>query len=436
MGNINLQHNFNDAHQISLDADYLKYRDENPNTYGLTYVDSQGNVLSQQNFRSGKITPLEIAVAKADYTGSLGDHIKIGSGVKAVVSSFTNDVAVEEQTGGQWTRNPTFTSKSDLNESIYAAYASVDYQIDEKTGLKFGLRYEYTDSNLGTEEQDNIVDREFGSWFPSMFFSREINQNNSFNLSYSKRITRPTFSQMAPFVIFFDPNTFFSGNAAIQPAISNAVKFDYRHKTMLLSLQYTHEDSTIVRFQDRVDPETNTQIIESSNLKNRKTFAVTLAIPAYVTNWWEMQNNFIYLNQEVNSWYDGSPVNLKQNNFRMNSVQSFKLSKSWTFELSGFYQSKAIWGTAVLDAFGGVNAGLEKKFGDKWGTLRLAVNDIFNTIKYSGGTVIPGQDFETYGTYDFSRTTVKLVYSRNFGNNKLKTRKRSTGSDEERRRVE
>ena len=67
-------------------------------------------------------------------------------------------------------------------------------------------------------------DREFGSLFPSAYLDYKINDNNQINVSYSRRIDRPSFSNMAPFIIFVDPNTLFGGNAALQPAIINSAE--------------------------------------------------------------------------------------------------------------------------------------------------------------------------------------------------------------------
>ncbi|MBC7535231.1 MAG: TonB-dependent receptor, partial [Ferruginibacter sp.] len=68
-----------------------------------------------------------------------------------------------------------FTSNYNLNESIFAGYASFNIKLDKKTSSKAGLRYEYTNSGLGSETKKNIVDRHYGNWFPSIFISQLIN---------------------------------------------------------------------------------------------------------------------------------------------------------------------------------------------------------------------------------------------------------------------
>ncbi|MEM8908160.1 MAG: TonB-dependent receptor [Bacteroidota bacterium] len=434
--NLNLQHQLRAGEKLTFDLDYLHYEDENPNFYDNRYFDGANNLIFSEMARSDKFTPIDIFVGKADYTKDFNEKAKLSAGVKGSMSSFTNDVSVEFLRQDQWIKNGALTSVGELDERILAAYTAIDYQLTEKTGIKAGLRYEYTDSKLDTDKDGRVVDRQFGALFPSIFLSHTLHKDHSLNLSYSRRVSRPTFNDMAPFVIFLDPNTFFAGNAGLQPALSHSIKLDYRFKSSLLSLQYSHEDSTIVQFQERIVTETNQQFYEPGNLKNQKGFSALLAVPIYIGNWWQMQNSMILFWQQSNSFYNDVPVRFERTTFRANATQTFILPEDYSIEISGFYVGPTIYGTAKYQSVYGINMGIQKTFKNNWGTLRFNVNDIFNSIKWQGGTSIPEQNFETNGVWDFSQRTFLLTYSKNFGNNKLKrTRQRSTGSEEERNRV-
>ncbi len=436
MSNVNLQHEFTPGTKLNVDVDYLIYEDENPNTYATSYFGDNSNLLRVEDTRSDKFTPIDIWVGQIAFEKKIGERMKYEGGLKGTMSQFNNDVSVEVLGVKDWEVLPQFTNKSDLEEKIFAAYSSLDFKASEKNAFKFGLRYEYTDSQLNSEKEGQVVDRQFGSLFPSLFYTRTINENQSANFSFTRRITRPTFNDMAPFAIFLDPNTYFFGNAALQPAISNNVKVDYRLKSYVLSIQYTYEDSTIARFQDRVVVETNQQSFEPANLKNTQSVSLSLGLPFYIGDFWEMQNNIFVLWQEVNSFYDDAPVQLSNTSFNINTNQTFKLARDYSLELSAFYSSPGIFGRSTFDAIKGVNFGFQKKFANNGGSLRFNVGDIFNSVVFRGGTNLPDQGFETDGYFDFSRRTFRLSYSRNFGNNKLKaSRRRSTGSEAERNRV-
>ncbi|AOW19730.1 TonB-dependent receptor [Urechidicola croceus] len=435
-GNFNIKHNFTDDNYISFDLDYLHYKDDNPSNYMNTYFDGTNNFDREELSRSGKLTPINTFVGKFDYSNKLNEKFKIETGLKGTKSKFENDVFVEDLIGENWVEDPTLTNKSNLDESIFAIYSALDYKISEKWSAKFGLRYEYTDSKLITDTEGVVVDRQYGKLFPSVFFNKKINDNLNMNLSYSKRITRPTFNDLAPFVILFDPNTFISGNAELQPSISNSVKYDINYKSIILSFQYTHEDSSIANFQERFDEENDRLVFEASNLDYTKTIGVTLGFPIKIAGWWKMQNNFNYVDQKISALYNDEPLKLTLGNFSANTTQSFKFTDSFTGEVTAFYSSESFFGTAKYDALYRINAGLQKKLKNDWGNLRFSVNDIFDSFEFVGGTDLPEQNLKTKNLFDFSKPTYTLTFTRNFGNSKLKSsRNRQTGAEEERRRV-
>ena len=436
-GNGNLQHTFAEGEVLTFDVDYLRYIHKNPTNYLNTYSDMEGRFLFEEKTFSGKETPIKVGVGKLDYRKKLSGNWKMEIGAKATVSRFDNWVVVSQYDNGVEVTNPELTAKYRLGESIGAAYTAIDGRLDKNTTVKFGLRYEYTDSNLGTEEEANIVDRQYSNFFPSLFLSRKINEEQSANFSYSRRITRPTFNNLAPFIIFFDPNTYYSGNPALQPAISNNVKLDYRFKTALFSLQYTHEDSAIVRHQVALVPGTNIQTIGAANMQNRKTATLTVSFPIDVTDRWRMQHNINGNWQEINTFINGMPVQVQSKYFNVTWINSFKLSKKFSAELVGFYRSKQLFGTAAALPTGALNFGLQKKLDNNGGSLRFGVDDVFNSKKWRMDNDHPNQNFVIYTTADFSQRTFKVSYSRSFGNRKLKgQRKRKTGAEEERKRVD
>ena len=90
--------------------------------------------------------------------------------VKATKSNFENDVNVDDFVNNDWVKDASLTNKSDLDEKIYAAYGALEYNFNEKTSIKTGLRYEHTNSKLNTDTQGTVVDRDYGIWFPSVLF--------------------------------------------------------------------------------------------------------------------------------------------------------------------------------------------------------------------------------------------------------------------------
>ena len=437
--NFNFKHNFKDDEFLSFDLDYLKYNIENPTSYTNSFFDGSNNFLREELTTAAKNTPINIIVGKTDYSKRLNDKIKLDVGVKIATNNFENDVVVGTFQSQDFIVDSTLTDKSDLEERILAGYGSMEYAFNDKTSLQLGLRYEHTDSQLNSEKQGKVVDRVFGELFPTAYIAHKFNDSLGLNFSYSRRITRPTFNDMAPFVIFIDPNTFFAGNPAVQPAISNSVKFDCNFLSTILSAQYSVEDGTISTFQTQFDEVNERLIFGAENLDKTKIFSLTLGLPITVANWWKMQNSFIYLNTNVTNTTEGNLFTLKQNTFNINHTQSFTLPKNISAEINVNYNSPSIIslvGTAVLDEFYSINLGIQKKFRGEGGTLGFKINDLLDSVKWVFRTDLPDQNLNILNSVDFFNRTFMITYSRNFGNAKLKSaRERETGAEEEKKRV-
>ncbi|RYG40755.1 MAG: hypothetical protein EOO01_26645 [Chitinophagaceae bacterium] len=284
----------------------------------------------------------------------------------------------------------------------------------------------------------DIVDRHYGRLFPAFFISRKLTANQSINFSYSRRINRPAFTDLAPFIFFFDPNTFVSGNSALQPAITDNIKVDYTFKKYLLSASYSYEDNYIAVFQSRIDPKTNKQVLFAENLHAVQSVSLLLSMPFTIRPWWSMQNNIsgIWQNASLDNDHNLPRSNVKQANVNLRNIQSFQLPGDFSMELSGSYQSASIFGRYKVQGYGQLDVGVQKKFKNHNEKIRLAYTNIFSSNKWVWQTNT-GSDNFSRTTLQFSKATVQITYSRNFGRNSVKAaRDRTTGAAEERGRVQ
>jgi hypothetical protein len=434
MGNINLQHTFQNGQVISTNVDYLTYKNSNPSWYTIMNYNESNDLISSEEFRITKDTPIDLWVTDLNHSMKIGKSVAVESGLRATFSKFTNTVVFEEKLGSEWLIDPKFTNDGLLNEDILAAFSTAKIEFDEKTTLNAGLRYENTKTNLTTVSGEKIVDRHYGDFFPTAFLSRKINADNLVQMSYGRRITRPTFNQMAPFVFFSDPFTFFAGNENILPTYTNTFKTDYSYKSMIFFVQYSLDKNVIASFQPTLDEETNTVFLRTENLDHRETVAMMVAFPLKITSWWESQNNFTANYQRVNSELNGEIYEVDQKGIQVVLTNTFTLPKKYTIELMGYYISPTINGYFNWLSRGFVNLGIQKEF-EKSGTLRVSCNDIFETSQMRWRS-FEGADLEFSGRFKFEKRVFMATYTYKFGNSKIKgTRNRKVGSQEEQRRV-
>ncbi len=436
-GNFNLQHFFKENEILNLNADYLHYDNNNPSNYLINYHDNSNTLTSEEGIRVTKKTPINTVVGKLDYSRDFGNDLKLETGLKYTSASFQNDVSVANQLADVWTYNSDLTNKYTLHEDISALYSSLNFKVNPKTSMIAGLRYEYTNTVLNTITQHGIIDRHYGELFPTMFLSHELNKSNTIQFSYSRRITRPSFNELAPFIFFQSPDTYMAGNEKLQPSNSDILKSDYRYKTFLFSLTYTIENNAIRRFQPRQDTVKNILYMLSRNLDKVTTTSFMVSFPLNITPWWNVQNNLNGIIQNVKTLYDGQQLDLTVKNFNVNVINNFRISKRVQGELTGYYESPSLWGVYKSGSITSVSAGLQLKSRNENNTFSLNLSDAFLSSIWHLSANIPELNIKSSGVLNFEPRVLRFTYAHTFGNNKLKKeRTRETGSDDERKRVD
>jgi hypothetical protein len=267
-----------------------------------------------------------------------------------------------------------------------------------------------------------------------------MDADNSFNFSYSRRITRPSFNDLAPFTIFFDPKTYYSGNPALQPAIANAIQAGYGFKKYNLTIGYSYETNSIDNFYfqtQRIDTLNNIVYLSARNFDHQQYLTASFSIPVVVTGWWSMQNNLTGEWRQINTEFQKTAVRLKYISGSFNTIQRFTLPREIAIELTALYSSASYLGTARSKPLYQVDAGLQKKFGKNMDILRFSATDIFNSgSNYQFVDHLPISGSVVGRNFNFQLVAYKLTFTHNFGNKALRDkRERTTGAEDELKRV-
>lgn len=433
MGNFNVRHALKNG-SISLDADYLYYHDDNPHNYKNVYHYFHNDSIALEEIKIAKSTPINMSVVKADFEKTI-NKVKLESGLKGTVSRLSNKVSVEEKREGDWVTNEDFTQDYDMKDDVWAAYTNLFITLSDKTKLQTGLRAESTDMEIKNQNQEKIFDLAYVSLFPSAFITHKIGKDQTLQLSYGRRITRPSYNDIAPFVVFIDPYTYFSGNPQLKPTITNNVIATFTHKQIIATLKYSQDKDYIARFQVRVNPENNKSYYFSSNMDNVKSLSLSLSFPVDITKWWEIQNNVLGLHQQLITNYTGQDISLKLNSGQINSTHTFTLGRGFTSEITASYWTPSLFGVSKVSGFGQVTAGIQKKLDKNRGTFRVNISDIFWTNVIRFGMNNESLNLHQNGVLRFEPRIIRISYSRNFGRTSVKGGRSITGSEAEQGRV-
>lgn len=433
--NFGIDHTFSENKSLNVDLDYMYYKNRNPSSYRIDVLTGITDPNDADAINVEKETPINIWVSKLDYQHTLSDKLSFESGLKGTYSDFANDVQVNERINGDFVINNSFTNTADLEEFIGAVYVASKITPSENFQVSAGVRYEYVSQNLKSDGEGTVVDRQTGRFFPSLFIQKEFNGPNTLNLSYSRRTTRPTFWDLAPFVFFIDPKTFLSGNSNLKSAISDNISMGYSRNQFLVTLSYTHSSDEIAPWQPVFDSETNNQIYSTQNLDYLDTYAITSSFPMDPFHWWNMRLNGTGRYQFYRSAHLVENFSGEAAGFNANMVNTFTLPNNFIIELSGLYISKSVWGVARSSPMGSLDIGLQKSFSNGQGTLRLRATDILDTNIPQARIHLESANLNSVWRYNPDYRSVAITFSWNFGSSEFESVEVNSGSLEEQNRV-
>ena len=406
---------FSEKTKIEASYDVLRY--QNFTNFNANFSATEYNL--PDNLYTEKESPFEINVFKLDFETELFSKFNYTSGLKYVKSNFENynNVEIDQVPLAE------FVNNSFLDETLLAAYSQLNFDITNNIKVQAGLRYEYTDTFVDSFDGEVFVDREYGNFFPSLFLGYKINDINNLNLSYSKRITRPAFTDMAPFLIFLDLNTAVFGNVGLVPSYSKNYQLDYRYKTISLSAQYSDETDVYEKFTPTINEETNFITFSPNNLDSRKTLTAILSFPLNPIKDWSVRYFTSLSYAQVQGEMNGLFIDNSMTSVRFNMNNNVRLTDSWRVEVSGFYQSKTnLNNGGFMLPMGKLDLSLQKKVNDN---LSFTLNgfNMLNTLQFR--PIIENTELNLTQTAQliFTKPQVKLTVNYTFGNQRVKAKK-------------
>jgi iron complex outermembrane receptor protein len=283
----------------------------------------------------------------------------------------------------------TKTNRFLYRENINAAYVNFTKQLKKWT-IQVGLRYENTNLSghqLGnglssTINKDSSFTRSYSNLFPTAYISYQANDNNTFSINYGRRIDRPAYQDLNPFLFFLDQYTYQAGNPYLLPQYTDNVELSHTYKgflTTTLNYSYTKDF-----FSETFEQDGHATIIRQGNIGSRQNAGIAVSANVPVRKWWTA---ILYTNLNYNKFTGflyGEQLSVDITTLLLNVTNQFTFAHGWGGEVSGFYQTKSAEGQAIVDPLGQVNMAITKKVLKEKGNVKLGVRDIFYTMKPHG----------------------------------------------------
>jgi len=435
--NLNYRHQYaTKGQELTFDLDYLNYQTSSDQSFANTSYLPNGTITHNDLLTGNLPAHINIYSAKTDYSQPLKMGVKLDAGLKTSYTE-TDNVANYFYTLSNVTL-PDYgkTNHFIYKENIAAGYinASKDFK---RLSVQAGLRIENTMTNghqLGNAQKpDSSFKSNYTGLFPTLYLQYKLDTagKQQLSLNYSRRIDRPYYQDLNPFLSPLDKFTYYTGNPFLKPSYIHTVELAYTFKNITTSLEYS---KTLDNVNETIEILNGIYYSRPGNLGSMEYKTITIDAGFDPAKWLNIHvYTFAQNIHTVSTFYTGE-LNTKGTYYFFRPILQFKPGKDWTLQADGSYQSSVTNAQFVTGDRKRVNAAVSKKLSPST-TVKLVVNDVFNTFVNTGQINNLANTLANWTNKPDSRTFV-LSLSYRFGKAIADQRKHdANGAESEQNRV-
>ena len=414
---MSFKHNFAKPNkELTADVNYNLNKNDNINQFATQYFFTNNTpktpLLFQSSLGAGTT---KFFTAQADYANPINQTMKIETGARIALRDFSsyNDNFLRNPATGKDSSLTLLNNNYKFTDRVIAAYATFSHQI-KKFSYQLGLRLESSryDGTLISRNQEFSNEFPF-SIFPSVFATYKLNDKQDLQVNYSRKINRPNFFQLIPFIDFTDSLNLSKGNPNLVPEFTNLIELSFqdqfsKNHSLLSTLYFKNTTDLIARYQY---PEKNPNVgskpdsvlfTSYANASRSYTYGLELTARDKIAKWWDLTTNVNLFNAILKAGNLPGGVDNDQLSWFIKMNNSFKLPKNFSIQLSGDYQAKTLVqqggggrggpgggmfgggslpsAQGYIKAFYGVDLAVRKDFlKNNAASLTLQMNDVFRT---------------------------------------------------------
>jgi len=348
---------------------------------------------------------------KIDFAYHLGLH-SIEAGAKYTNSMPTNDAVVKEND----VLLTDYCHEFDYNQQVAALYASYGTEVGLFSFLA-GARYEYTYTMANYKNQvDGKHTQSYHDIFPSGHVNFKLTEKDQLQLSYTRRIRRPGYWQMAPYRSFNDDRNFRVGNPALKPVYTDSYEFSYLRYweggNFNLTGYYRHSTDVIRRFTE-VEGEISTSMPHNFGISD--DYGIEAVAQVKIFKWWSINGNINFFRSSTVGDYTSTTTGITSHyttdsyNLTGRLVMKFDFKKICNFQFTGHFMGPRDEPLGFREAAYWLDFAASRDVLNGKGTLSLNVRDVFGSHAHGGESW--GSNFWQYSKGAWSKTTVTLNFN-------------------------
>jgi ferric enterobactin receptor len=376
------------GHQLMTDFIFENKSQNEESFYEELFYNSQHNLIDTAAFNqlSNSEEGTRQTILKSDYIKPFNKEGKFECGFQSSLRQIGNNYRVRELLNNTEIPDTNFTNDFKYHETIHGLYANVGSKIN-KFSFQLGLRAEHSDVTTELLLTNESKYRKYGNLFPSAFFSYDLPKNNALQISYSRRIQRPGFTDLNPFFTLRDRRNIFRGNPNIIPELTDSYELGhvkYWDKGSLSSIAYFRWTDQVIKGIQRVDKDDpGRTITQTENLDFKRNFGVEFTCFFAVNKWWRLNGDVnLYHSLSQGSYeYDGQSYFVGGQSFSMKAktISRVTLWNRINTQLMLSYEAPRTTTQGVNKSMTEIDFATSVDIFKTHGTVTLSVSDLFNT---------------------------------------------------------
>ena len=357
-----------------------------------------------------------------DYTNPLSENSKLELGLELKINN-TDNIRKTTQHDFKGLK-PTSAFKYD--RKIYSAYLNYNHKID-MLSMQVGARIEQYEVdgefNVGTEKA-KYTDSRF-TVYPSVFITLTPSDKNQFQLSYSRRVDRPSIKQVNPIREWSTPLVSSFGNPNLKPQFTNSFELNYTKNlskgSVTLGTFYRRVNDNISRVLNK-DPKSIEKVEMSYyNTASNDRYGLELSANYRFFKWWSTNASSDLYIQKTAGVSNGKNLEVTNSSFNVRMSNSFTATKKLRFQLFAMYRGGGKDLQFESDPMWMINTGASYTILKGKGRVTFRVNDIFEGMKFKFKSKVP---YNQQGEFHWESRTAYLGFAYRFGSGKNKAKRR------------
>jgi len=378
----------NKEHQLTSEIRYESEQEDEISKYKEDYFDGEKNPLDTIGFNqiTQNKSDNNLVIAKADYILPIGKSSKFEGGFQSTFRKITDNYKVSELINSVEIPDSNFTNNFQYDEIIHGVYAEFGSKVGQFS-YQTGMRVEHSNIQSGLGGKEDTKTSRYANFFPSAFVGYDFQNQSGVQLSYSRRIERPTFIDLTPFLTLRDRRNIWRGNHNIRPEFTHAFEFGYIKywgKGTLSAIAYYRKTDDVIKRIQRVDdrfPETT--ITQVENLDIKKNYGIEFTYSLSLVNWWKLNGdmNFFHSLSEGTYEHQGQEIYVggESFSFQAKTISRFTFWKKLNSQLTLSYSAPRTTTQGVNKATVALDFATSIDVMKNNGTVTLSVSDIFNS---------------------------------------------------------